>query len=83
MEDKKLMQVIQCLTCGGTRLALTTDGGLAAAKEAIWNLPRHRGHFLVDIEATGDGIVKDVAEAKEHFIIFPQVLKPPRRVGRD
>ncbi|MBI2465424.1 hypothetical protein HYV64_04755 [Candidatus Shapirobacteria bacterium] len=83
MENKSGLRVILCLTCGGTRLAVTSEEGVAAAKAAIWDIPRHRGHFLDVQEAAGDGFLHEVKESTGHFMIFDHVLHPPRRVGRD
>jgi hypothetical protein len=82
-ETGAMLKVITCLTCGGTRLAITDAGNIESAKKAIWDIPRHRDHLLDVIEAGGDGLRTEVESADGHVFVFPHVLHPPRRVGRD
>lgn len=76
------LKIIVCLTCDSTRrLAITSADGVAAAKQVIGELPKHRGHFLDVIEASGEAFVTEVTEAKDHFVIFPHVLHTHRNKG--
>ncbi|MFA5894546.1 MAG: hypothetical protein WC851_02115 [Candidatus Shapirobacteria bacterium] len=76
------LKIIVCLTCDSTRrLAITSIDGVAAAKRAIGELPKHRGHYLDVIDAGGDSFVSEVAQAQDHFVIFPHVLHTHRNKG--
>ena len=76
------LKIIVCLTCGtGTRLAIATEEGVAAAKTSIGEMPKHRGHFLDVIEATGDAFKTETEQSEGKFMIFAHALHTHRNRG--